>query len=346
MQKLVRQHAHTARLLGVDFVPTYRMSPVEAGDEASDKAGDKASDAASNAPATAQAHAAITTRPQAAQEFLQAAAPAIATPKPASGSSASPRNAKSASSTTLDWSPPPRGAGEDERAHRTRALLALQQKYIADAPHQHFVTAFTNIVFGDGDPCADICFVGEAPGEEEDKTGKPFVGRAGQLLGKMIVAMGLSRERVYICNILKTRPPNNATPTTKEIDICRPYLLAQLAIVKPKAIVTLGLPASRACLQTDDTMARLRGQWASMTLTSDASDKLTVPVMPTYHPAFLLRSYTEDNRRKVWSDLCMVLSKVGLPVPKQASTAKANAESRAPESQDPESQDPESREQA
>lgn len=188
------------------------------------------------------------------------------------------------------------------------ALADLRARYEADAPHKHFVTHFTNIVFGEGDPRAKLCFVGEAPGEEEDKTGRPFVGRAGQLLEKMIVAMGLSRESVYICNVLKTRPPNNATPTPQEAALCEPYLQEQLAIVSPMVIVTLGLPATKLVLKTDDTMAKLRGQFRDIALQSGK----VVPVMPTYHPAFLLRSYTPENRAKVWSDLQQVMKLIGL----------------------------------
>jgi DNA polymerase len=139
--------------------------------------------------------------------------------------------------------------------------------------------------------------------------------------------MGLSRESVYICNVLKTRPPDNATPTTREIDICRPYLLAQLAIVRPRAIVTLGLPASRAVLRSEETMARLRGNWASLSLPVSDGTTLSIPVMPTYHPAYLLRSYTPENRAKVWSDLCLVLEKLGLALP--ASTEGKSAEGKS-----------------
>lgn len=211
-------------------------------------------------------------------------------------------------------------------------LEALRQRYIADAPHRHFVTDFNNIVFGEGDPEARLMFIGEAPGETEDQTGRPFVGRAGQLLDKMIVAMGLSRESVYICNVLKTRPPHNATPTSDEAALCAPYLIEQIRIVRPEAIVTLGLPATRLLLETGEPMRAMRGRWhtfppgraSSVPDLSPMSDPdlPEIPVMPTYHPAYLLRSYTEENRRKVWSDLCMVRDRLGLP-------AKAQSRQRA-----------------
>lgn len=199
--------------------------------------------------------------------------------------------------------------GAKDRDGNERLLAALRTRYEADAPHKNFDTTFNNIVFGEGDPAARLCFVGEAPGEDEDKTGRPFVGRAGQLLDKMIVAMGIRREDVYICNVLKTRPPGNRTPTTDEVTACKPYLLEQLAIVRPEVIVGLGLSATHALLDTVDPMSRLRGRWWSI---QDSRGR-EIPFMPTYHPAFLLRSYTDENRAKVWADLKMVMERLGLP---------------------------------
>jgi DNA polymerase len=194
-----------------------------------------------------------------------------------------------------------------EREEVQRCLDLLRARYEADAPHQHFVTDHHRIVFGDGDPCAGLVFVGEAPGEEEDKQGIPFVGRAGQLLNKMIEAMGLSRQSVYICNVLKTRPPNNATPTSEEARLCAPYLIDQIRIIAPKVIVTLGLPASKTVLGVEDSMARLRGRQHVF-----AAGGSPIPVIPTYHPAFLLRAYTPENRKKVWSDLQLAMDILGV----------------------------------
>ena len=192
-------------------------------------------------------------------------------------------------------------------------LDALREKYTADAPHAHFNSTFTNIVFGEGSPTADLMFIGEAPGEQEDQTGRPFVGRAGELLDKMIVAMGLSRDSVYIANVLKTRPPNNATPPPEQAQLCAPYLLEQIRIVNPKIIVTLGLPATHLLLDTTQPMRAMRGQFHPFPSPAfSTSDIPSIDLMPTYHPAFLLRSYTEDNRRKVWSDLTMVMDRLGL----------------------------------
>jgi len=258
---LVRQHALTSALLGVDFVPAYR-------------------------------------REGAAAIEIEA--------KPAPGE---PNAADARTQTGLVFAPPdPAAAKPADREASQRALDALRAKYEADAPHQHFVTAHTRVVFGEGDPCARLMFVGEAPGAEEDRTGRPFVGRAGQLLDRMIAAMGLEREQVYIGNVLKTRPPNNATPTTDEIKLCCPYLFEQIRIIAPEAIVALGLPASRALLDTMESMTRLRGRWFEFA----TSDGRRIPVMPTYHPAFLLRSYTPENRAKVWSDLRQVMDLLGL----------------------------------
>jgi uracil-DNA glycosylase family 4 len=194
-------------------------------------------------------------------------------------------------------------------SERQQMLDDLRARYERDAPHAPFITSYTNIVFGEGSPTARLMFIGEAPGEQEDLTGRPFVGRAGELLQKMIGAMGLRREDVYIANVLKVRPPNNATPTLEESRASAPYLFEQIDIVAPEAIVTLGLPASRTILATEESMGRLRGLWASFRTPSGTE----VPVMPTYHPAYLLRAYTTENRAKVWSDLLKVVELLGLP---------------------------------
>ncbi|MEO1584090.1 MAG: uracil-DNA glycosylase [Planctomycetota bacterium] len=195
-------------------------------------------------------------------------------------------------------------SGGDKRAQ----LSELRARYESDAPHAPFIDSFTNIVFDDGDPDAQLMFVGEAPGADEDQQGVPFVGRAGQLLNKMIAAMGLSRETVYIANVLKVRPPNNATPTPDEIAASRPYLMQQIGIVRPGAIVALGLPATKCLLGATGSMASLRARFHDLPL----DDGTIIPVMPTYHPAFLLRSYTAENRGKVWADLQLVIDRLGI----------------------------------
>lgn len=197
-----------------------------------------------------------------------------------------------------------------DRSEAARRLEELRRRYEAEAPHRHFPTDHTTIVFGEGDPCARLMFVGEGPGAEEDRTGRPFVGPAGQLLDRMIEAMGLRREEVYIANVLKVRPPGNATPSPEAIRVCAPYLYEQVAIVSPEVIVALGLPAARALLDRTEPMSHLRGRWHTCRLPIPWC--LEVPVMPTYHPAFLLRAYTPENRRKVWSDLQEVMRRLGL----------------------------------
>lgn len=189
----------------------------------------------------------------------------------------------------------------DEKQSR---LDALRARHDEECPHCTAATSHTQTVFGEGCANARLMFVGEAPGAEEDKTGRPFVGRAGQLLEKIIAAMGLKREDVYIANVLKSRPPNNATPTSAEAAQCGPFLLEQIRIIQPEVIVTLGKPAAQLLLETNEAMGRMRGHWYEYG---------GVPVMPTFHPAYLLRSYTPENRAKVWSDMQLVMERLGLP---------------------------------
>ncbi|MGA2442380.1 MAG: uracil-DNA glycosylase [Tepidisphaeraceae bacterium] len=167
-----------------------------------------------------------------------------------------------------------------------------------------------NTVFGEGDPDAKIFFIGEGPGETEDLQGRPFVGRAGELLNKMIAGMGLRRQQVFIANIVKCRPPDNRVPAPDEVETCTPYLVRQLEIIRPKVIVTLGLPSAKYMLNSRLSMGKMRGQWYNWR---------GIKLMPTFHPAFLLRSYTEENRAAVWSDLKQVMAEVGLPIPSRAS---------------------------
>jgi len=156
----------------------------------------------------------------------------------------------------------------------------------------------TKVVFGDGNRQARLVFVGEGPGADEDRTGVPFVGKAGQLLNKIIGAMGLQREDVYICNIVKCRPPENRTPLPDEVALCQPFLEEQLALLAPQAIVALGSPAAKALLKTSEGITQLRGRWRLYKGTR---------VMPTYHPAFVLRQYTAQVRRQVWDDMQLVM---------------------------------------
>jgi DNA polymerase len=168
----------------------------------------------------------------------------------------------------------------------------------------------TQTVFSRGNPGAKLAFVGEAPGADEDAQGLPFVGRAGQLLDKMIAAMGLSPERdVYICNIVKCRPPDNRRPEPDEIASCIPYLHEQLALVQPKVIVALGNTAVGALLGTKMGITKIRGQWKLY--------KGLTPVMPTYHPSYLIRPSAQqaEAKRQAWEDLQAVMKEMGLALP-------------------------------
>lgn len=204
---------------------------------------------------------------------------------------------------------PPEGADRRER------LAALEAIHASECPHCTTAQGHTRLVFGEGNPEAELFFVGEAPGEVEDREGRPFVGPSGDKLNEMIAAMGLRREDVYIANVLKSRPPNNRTPLAHEVDRCGPYLLAQLAIVRPKVVVTLGGPATKLLLATELGITRLRGVAAKVTLGTAGGAPFEVPVMPTFHPAYLLRNYTVETRQQVWSDLKQVLGLLGREAP-------------------------------
>jgi DNA polymerase len=160
------------------------------------------------------------------------------------------------------------------------------------------------IVFGVGNPKADLMFIGEAPGADEDQQGEPFVGRAGQLLNNMIKAMGLRREDVYIANIIKCRPPGNRTPERDECETCSPFLMRQIAAIRPKAIVALGAVAAKTLLAINAPMSEFRGRWFDFRGT-----KLAV----TYHPAFLLRD--PRQKKETWKDLQMVMKELGMAIP-------------------------------
>jgi uracil-DNA glycosylase family 4 len=160
-----------------------------------------------------------------------------------------------------------------------------------------------NIVFGEGNPKAVLVFVGEGPGQEEDIEGRPFVGAAGQLLTDIIVkGMGLTREDVYICNIVKCRPPNNRNPEPDEINSCEPFLAGQLRAIGPRVIVALGNIAAKTLLKTGEGITALRGTWHAYH---------GIPLMPTFHPAYLLRN--PRDKKLVWEDIQQVMAKLGLP---------------------------------
>lgn len=166
----------------------------------------------------------------------------------------------------------------------------------------------TRVVFGEGSPTADLVFVGEGPGQEEDRAGRPFVGEAGRLLDRILQkGMGLRREDVYICNVVKCRPPRNRDPEHDEIEACLPFLRQQLAIVRPKVICALGRVAAQALLAEDVKIGEVRGQWRRFEDTA---------LMPTFHPAHLL--HHPQAKRQVWDDVKQIMKRLGLEVPNRA----------------------------
>ncbi len=177
--------------------------------------------------------------------------------------------------------------------------LAAIREHIGDCQRCELGQSRTNLVFGTGSETASLMFVGEAPGAEEDRLGQPFVGPSGQLLDKMIVAMGWTRETVYIANVLKCRPPQNRDPKTAEIAACEGFLARQIRLVSPSVIVTLGKPAAHLLLRSTASMGSLRGVWQSYE---------GVAVMPTYHPAYLLRD--PSKKRETWTDLQQVMARL------------------------------------
>ena len=195
------------------------------------------------------------------------------------------------------------------REQKIEALDALKGEVEAYFQENWPRDGWQNVAFGEGDPEADLMFIGEGPGAEEDKQGRPFVGRAGQLLDKQIGAMGLKREQVFIANIAKVRPPGNRVPTPEEAEKQMPYLLRQIEIIHPKVLVCLGATACKYLLENRRfAITRERGKWRTFH---------GIDLMPTFHPAYLLRAYSPENRRKVWEDLQAVMEKLGLPLPEQ-----------------------------
>ncbi|MGD8983465.1 MAG: uracil-DNA glycosylase [Desulfobacteraceae bacterium] len=181
------------------------------------------------------------------------------------------------------------------------------RKYIGDCRRCKLGYGRTNLVFGEGSTQARLVFVGEGPGRAEDEVGLPFVGEAGRLLTKIVNAMGLSREEVYICNVVKCRPPKNRDPEEDEIETCLPFLKEQLNLIRPHVICTLGRIAAQAFLGKEFKITRERGRWHSF---------MDIPLMPTYHPAYLLRN--PSAKRQVWDDIQKIMKHMGLEAKKDA----------------------------
>jgi len=185
-------------------------------------------------------------------------------------------------------------------------LLRIREDIGGDCTRCKLHKGRHKIVFGDGNPNAELVFIGEGPGADEDMQGLPFVGRAGKLLTQMIEAMGLQRKDVYICNVVKCRPPENRAPEPDEVTTCSPYLLRQIDVIQPKVIVCLGAVAAKTLLETTKGISQFRGEWLQW-----RGRKL----MATYHPAYLLRN--PNAKGEVWKDLQKVMAELGLQVPKK-----------------------------
>ncbi len=197
--------------------------------------------------------------------------------------------------------PKTESAPAQPEGHKTD-MTALREEVITCIKCDALAKSRKSVVFGSGNPKARLVFVGEAPGFDEDAQGLPFVGKAGQLLTKIIEAMGLKRNDVFICNVLKCRPPGNRNPLPDEIINCKPYLMKQLEIIKPKVICALGNFAAQVLLQTEMSISELRGKFFEVD---------GIKVLPTFHPAYLLRNPAE--KRKVWADMQLIMKELGLP---------------------------------
>jgi len=207
--------------------------------------------------------------------------------------------------------PAPKPAAPVAPFNKTAAIAALRERTLVCIKCSHLASSRQNVVFGVGDIDAALMFVGEAPGADEDVQGEPFVGAAGQLLTKIIQATGLTRESVYIANILKCRPDTpaqtsgNRKPTAEEMTTCLPYLQEQIDLIKPRVLVALGGTAVEGLLGKTLGITKLRGAWQTYR---------GIPLMPTYHPSYLLRNQSMSEKRKVWEDMLQVMEKLALPI--------------------------------
>jgi len=239
------------------------------------------------------------------------AAPAQSTRAPEIGAKSSRLVARPEPLPSAGSQGPVPTAAQEASAAKSAAFAELRRRVLACTKCPHLVSARRNVVFGVGNPEARMMFVGEAPGADEDQQGEPFVGKAGQLLTKMIQAMGLRRQDVFITNILKCRPDTpgqsagNRKPTPEEMQTCIPYLHEQIDLIKPEVLVALGATAVEGLLGKTIGITRLRGNWRSYR---------GIPLMPTYHPAYLLRNQALSERRRVWEDMLQVMERLGMPI--------------------------------
>ena len=191
---------------------------------------------------------------------------------------------------------------ENDQINKISSLEELKS-FMSDFKGCELYKSSTNMVFSDGNPKSEIMLIGEAPGHDEDIQGKPFVGRSGKLLDKMLEAIELNREKVYIANIIPWRPPSNRRPTDEEIEICLPFIKKHIELIKPKVLMLLGSTATFALLKNTEGITKIRGKWVDLNLNS-----ISVPTLPTFHPAFLLRQPAQ--KKHVWEDLKSLKNKV------------------------------------
>jgi uracil-DNA glycosylase len=241
---------------------------------------------------------------------INAASPSLAAPRPLPSPAVMRAKLQAAVAPTAPAAPLPviKSASLFEAGTRIdNDSLDRIREDIGDCKRCRLCEQRNKIVFGSGSARAELVFVGEGPGRDEDIQGLPFVGRAGKLLTQMIEAMGLKRDDVYICNVVKCRPPENRAPEPDEMDTCSPFLFRQLAVIKPKAIVCLGATAFQALFGAKQSISRLRGQWLEFR---------GIPMLATYHPAYLLRN--PNAKGEVWEDLKKVMAHLGLKIPSKS----------------------------
>lgn len=243
-------------------------------------------------------------RVEAAAKVVATAAPPKATPSLTSSAAQAPAPVVMTPIAEASHIAPATGS-------KAERLSAMRGPVLACTKCPNLVRSRTQVVFGVGNPEAELMFVGEAPGEDEDKQGEPFVGKAGQLLTKIIETMGLGRDKVYIGNVLKCRPDmppgvsGNRKPELKEMQTCLPYLREQIEIIQPKVLVALGATALQGLTGQNLPVGKLRGKWLEFQ---------GIPLMVTFHPAYLLRNQAVSEKRKVWEDMLLVLEKLGHPI--------------------------------
>ena len=232
-------------------------------------------------------------------------------PMPSAPKAAAPAPPKPPEATLLPVEPAPAALPPLDPQAKAAAFAELRERALACIKCPNLASSRKNVVFGVGNPDAQLMFVGEAPGADEDQQGEPFVGKAGQLLTKIIQATGLQRSDVYIANILKCRPDTpgqsagNRKPTPEEMKTCIPYLHEQIDLIRPKVIIALGGTAVEGLLGKTIGITKLRGNWQAYR---------GIPMMPTYHPAYLLRNQAISEKRRVWEDMLQVMEKLGMPI--------------------------------